>query len=204
MNQRDYKLSELVAIFDNAATDEECDTLLKWFLDNEDRHEDGMVHGSGDSRDGIPVSNQIIKNHKIARQIYPMPEDPVSDLMTQIIFGGLTKYSELYPIPNGQPLCARDYSIRVYHKGIGCFKEHADQIAGSLVTRVFAIIFYLNDVEEGGETEFPYLNIKVAPVKGRLLIFPCNYLFRHRGNIPISNDKFIITSFINFVDAKSS
>ena len=190
---KDCKLIDLIAVFDNRATSEECNSIVKWFLDNEDRHVDGMVYGNKQT------SNQTIKDFKIARQIYPLPQDSVSDLITKIIFKGFSDYSNIYPFPHNQPLCAKDYSVRVYHKDTGCFKEHIDQVAGT-VTRIFAVIFYLNDVEEGGETEFPQLEVKVSPVKGRLLIFPCNYLFRHSGNIPISDDKFVITAFINFVE----
>ena len=32
-------------------------------------------------------------------------------------------------------------------------------------------LVYLNDVEEGGETKFPILNIEVKPRVGRMLVF---------------------------------
>ena len=57
---------------------------------------------------------------------------------------------------------------------------------------------YLNDVEIGGETEFPEWNIAVRPER-KVLLFPCNYLFKHKGNVPISNEKYIATNFINFM-----
>lgn len=37
--------------------------------------------------------------------------------------------------------------------------------------RLFTTLCYLNDVEDGGETEFPYLKIKVKPKLGRVLVF---------------------------------
>lgn len=37
--------------------------------------------------------------------------------------------------------------------------------------RLITVLCYLNDVEAGGETEFPKLGIKVDPKPGRLLIF---------------------------------
>jgi prolyl 4-hydroxylase len=37
--------------------------------------------------------------------------------------------------------------------------------------RLFTTICYLNNVKEGGETEFPFLKIKVKPKRGRVLIF---------------------------------
>ncbi len=37
--------------------------------------------------------------------------------------------------------------------------------------RLFTTILYLNEVEEGGETDFPRLRVSVRPVPGRLLLF---------------------------------
>ena len=37
--------------------------------------------------------------------------------------------------------------------------------------RLFTTICYLNDVDTGGETEFPHLKLRIAPRLGRVLIF---------------------------------
>jgi len=37
--------------------------------------------------------------------------------------------------------------------------------------RTYTFMIYLNDVEEGGETEFPRLNIKIKPLLGRAIIW---------------------------------
>lgn len=38
--------------------------------------------------------------------------------------------------------------------------------------RILTFFLYLSDVEEGGETAFPSLNIAVSPKKGRALLWP--------------------------------
>merc|ERR1712228_870204 len=38
--------------------------------------------------------------------------------------------------------------------------------------RLLTLFVYLNDVEEGGETEFPRLGIKVKPKKGKAILWP--------------------------------
>ena len=55
---------------------------------------------------------------------------------------------------------------------------------------------YLNDVEEGGETEFLHLDLKVKPTKGTLMWFPVHYPYVHRGNVPLSGDKYIMTGWV--------
>lgn len=39
-------------------------------------------------------------------------------------------------------------------------------------TRVYTVFIYLSSVEQGGETEFPFLNLKVKPERGAALIWP--------------------------------
>ncbi len=64
-------------------------------------------------------------------------------------------------------------------------------------------MFYLNDVEEGGETEFYYQNLKSKPKQGTMVIAPASFTHTHRGNKPISCDKYIFTSWILFQRAQN-
>ena len=59
--------------------------------------------------------------------------------------------------------------------------------------RLLAFTLYLNDVEEGGETEFLYQSIRIKPKKNRLIIWPAAFTHVHRGNPPLSKEKYIIT-----------
>ena len=61
------------------------------------------------------------------------------------------------------------------------------------------MFWYLNDVDEGGETIFTEpLDIKVKPKAGRVLIFPPMWMYPHAGLAPKSNAKYIIGSYLNF------
>ena len=62
--------------------------------------------------------------------------------------------------------------------------------------RVLAFAIYLNDVEEGGETEFLHFKKRVKSKKGRIVIWPASFPYFHRGNPPISNEKYILTSWM--------
>ena len=57
---------------------------------------------------------------------------------------------------------------------------------------------YLNDVSDGGETEFPYYNLKVTPEKGKTLIWPSEWTHAHRGCIVKKGPKYIITGWMHF------
>ena len=57
---------------------------------------------------------------------------------------------------------------------------------------------YLNDVEEGGETEFLYQSLRIPAQQGTLCIFPAYYTHTHRGNPPLSNPKYIATGWLEY------
>jgi prolyl 4-hydroxylase len=48
-------------------------------------------------------------------------------------------------------------------------KEHREQLHG---VRLLTFLVYLDDVEDGGGTNFPQLNITVQPKRGRALLWP--------------------------------
>jgi hypothetical protein len=64
--------------------------------------------------------------------------------------------------------------------------------------RVLAWMIYLNDVEEGGETEFLYQHLRVKPTTGTFVIWPAGFTHTHRGNPPLSNTKYIMTGWLEF------
>ena len=64
--------------------------------------------------------------------------------------------------------------------------------------RVLAWMLYLNDVDEGGETEFLYQHVRFKPKRGDFLVWPGGFTHTHRGNPPISNDKYICTGWVEW------
>jgi len=62
--------------------------------------------------------------------------------------------------------------------------------------RAFVFTIYLNDVEEGGETEFLHFSKRVKPKTGRIVIWPAAFPYLHRGNTPLSGEKYILTSWM--------
>jgi len=62
--------------------------------------------------------------------------------------------------------------------------------------RLVLWMYYLNDVEAGGETEFYFQKRSIKPKKGTVVIAPAGFTHTHRGNVPISGDKYILTSWL--------
>lgn len=62
--------------------------------------------------------------------------------------------------------------------------------------RMAVFTVYLNDVPEGGETEFLYKSLRVEAKKGRLVLWPSDWTYLHRGNPPLSGTKYIMTGWV--------
>ena len=92
------------------------------------------------------------------------------------------------------------YSFKIQKTPIGGGYHvwHYESSGKNVCNRLAAWMLYLNDVEEGGETEFLYYHKRVKPTQGTLLIWPAGYTHTHRGNPPISNDKYVITGWLEF------
>ena len=54
----------------------------------------------------------------------------------------------------------------------------------------------MNDVDDGGHTIFN--GMKIDPKKGRLVMFPPTWMFPHMGEEPISNTKYIMSSYLRY------
>lgn len=68
--------------------------------------------------------------------------------------------------------------------------------------RVLLFMFYLNSVAEGGETEFLYQQRSLRPEQGVMVIAPGGFTHTHKGHVPRSSDKYIVTSWILFQRAE--
>lgn len=75
---------------------------------------------------------------------------------------------------------------------------HSEGMHRELSNRILSFILYLNDVEDGGETEFLYQKRRVKPKKGRCVLWPAAFTHPHRGNPPLSGDKYVLTGWVQF------
>ncbi|MEJ8569730.1 2OG-Fe(II) oxygenase [Elongatibacter sediminis] len=78
--------------------------------------------------------------------------------------------------------------------GADRFQPHFDSI-GEVADRYLVFLWYLNGVDEGGETEFVDLDIRSRPETGKLLIFPPFWMYRHAGRPPVSGPKYILSTY---------
>lgn len=61
--------------------------------------------------------------------------------------------------------------------------------------RLATLLFYLNDVAEGGETNFPLQDIKVRPQQGKAIMFPVGFTHPH-SVLPAKSGRYIMQTWI--------
>lgn len=89
--------------------------------------------------------------------------------------------------------------IKRYPRGQGYFDDHVDVRNRASSCRFLAFLFYLDDVDEGGRTEFRELGSWAEPVAGRVLVFPPTWMFPHRGSMVPHADKHIMSTYLHYV-----
>lgn len=58
--------------------------------------------------------------------------------------------------------------------------------------RNFAVLLYLNNIEEGGELVFPVQETTVKPIQGKVLIFPTSFMFPHTTIPALNEDRYVL------------
>ena len=122
-----------------------------------------------------------------------------SSLVNSHLSIALDEYIKLFPTINAYQTALYSVRQKIQKTPIsGGFHEwHCENSHVEVLNRVLAWSIYLNDVDEGGETEFLYQSERVKAKKGKIVIFPAGFMHTHRGNPPISNEKYILTGWFN-------
>ena len=98
-------------------------------------------------------------------------------------------------------ITADNFMAQKYTANEGRYVYHNDSMIEWEVKRkrFMTYLWYLNNVDEGGETTFDgKYNIK--PTTGKMILFPASWTFPHCGKMPVSSDKYIITGWIYTTD----
>ena len=194
-----YEFKEFIGIYENAFTLKECEDTIKLF---ENYHKAGYSYSRL-----LEGKNTLNSKNDVSVTISPSIEldwDPgfISSFHKRF-------YDYIYPIYNIQyPVlqCLQKHKSKhikiqktcptqgyhVWHCEHNAFPGDRD--------RVLAWTLYLNDVEEGGETEFLYQSMRIKPKTGTFALFPAHFTHTHRGNPPLSGVKYIATGWIEFLN----
>tara|TARA_R100000030_G_scaffold93924_1_gene80371 strand:- start:31 stop:597 length:567 start_codon:yes stop_codon:yes gene_type:complete len=177
MNVLDFVLK-----IDNVLPHETCDELIKLF--EESIYKDRM------ERQGYPNwTNLWICND------YPEVDQKLQNVYMTVARGYQTWLGVYGDHFNTNTFKFEGTNMKRYIGGTDdMYKRHAD--VGTLGTckRYLAMLFYLNDDFEGGETIF-YPEMSIRPKKGSVVVFPPYWLFPHEGTPVIKGRKYIMSNY---------
>jgi len=91
-----------------------------------------------------------------------------------------------------------DFNIQKYKPSQAYHSWHCEHANIRSSKRHLVWMTYLNDVKQGGETEWYYQKLKVKPEKGLTVIWSADWTFTHKGHTTIDEDKYIITGWLSF------
>ncbi|XP_067623244.1 uncharacterized protein [Eurosta solidaginis] len=103
-----------------------------------------------------------------------------------------------------EKLQVANYGLGGHYEPHWDFYLTSERIPEGLGNRMATAIFYLTEVEQGGATAFPYLNVAIKPKKGNVLFFynlhrslAGDYRTRHGGCPVLKGSKWIANIWIN-------
>ena len=171
----------LIVVLENFLSDGECESLINLSKERLTRSKVGVTHIENEMRTSSGMFFDESENEMVKKI-----EKRASKIMS-------------IPIEHAE-------NLQILHYKIGQeYKPHFDFFASSSVmnNRISTIIMYLNDVEEGGETFFPLLNISITPKKGTAVYFEyfyndpeLNNLTLHCGSSVKRGEKWVATQWM--------
>ena len=160
---------------------------------------------SASHRPGVTVAG-FLPDVKLTTDLVVNPASPcwrdLDALLYRTLGEALPKYREDIPRDYdlkaylSGPLTDGGFLMKKYEADEGFYDWHNDfDVKPDGKWRVLTFLWYLNDVPEGGETEFVD-GTKIRAEAGKLLLFPATWSLRHRGNRPRGTFKYILTGWL--------
>lgn len=193
---------DFIGIYENAYSDEYCDNVVHQYKELENagfgwtRQDVQDVATNIKDNTQIDTQSLLYRTNSININGFGSAHQEFIDIFDQNIWG---EYSTKYSILEGhRGLGIYSNKVQKIEPGQGYHVWHCETQTREMSNRVLSYILYLNDIDDGGETEFLYQSIRVKPKKGTFILFPATFTHTHRGNPPLSDTKYIMNGWVEF------
>ena len=165
--------------------DELFDVLKDYHKNNTEYKYGSEATHDKDTKQSTDVNIQFVSNNKFIKDY------------TNYLINGLKAYSKKYEYFNSELTISEGFNIQHYGPGQGFKRWHNERDQYQSHQRALVFMTYLNDVPDGGGTEFAYYpEIKIKAKRGLSLLWPTDFTHTHRGIIS-QHDKYIITGWFH-------
>ena len=193
-------IDNFIGIFDNALSHKECDDLISVYKESQrlnyikTRQDIGYDHQQADN--SLVFANS---KHMTNSIFFSQQQNHVQSFVDSA-WKCYDEYAKKYGVLDSvhKHRFYNDIKIQKTEPSGGYHVWHCEHDGRKQGSRLLLVMVYLNDVQEGGETEFLYQSLRVKPKKGTLVICPSGFTHTHRGNPPLSGDKFMINGWVEF------
>jgi len=192
------KHEQFIGTYEGAFSKEYCDAVIQYF-------EDMVKAGYGINRQQQDNVSKINKDDSMVFSTgsvvitFPQSVDLMKKFNEVLWNDCYTDYSnKFWSLHDHSEHNSYSYKIQKTDPGQGYHVWHCESDTRSNCNKILVWSLYLNDIEEGGETEFIYQHMRIKPKQGTLVIWPAAFTHTHRGNPPLSNSKYIVTGWIEF------
>jgi hypothetical protein len=166
----------------------------------------GMDKSVKDTQDMIiPETDEWDKiNQELTKELEKHVKLYIKSIETEVNYKKENNFGRDYHHLQEKLIQVNNFMIQRYEQNKGKYVYHHDGSNESKQSRAITYLWYLNDVVDGGETDFFGGTFHVKPEKGKLLLFPACWCYPHRGNMPISSSKYIVTGWLYTENKKST
>ena len=187
--------NNFIGIYKNAIPVDLCNQMIVFF---DDLHKSGFTKNR-QKHNNVKKTEKEDDSLFFAEVMHINNYEIANDFSNNFWANSYFNYSQQYSILNELDQ-HKIYNLKIQKTKIGGGYHvwHCEQGDRTTSNRLLAFIAYLNDVDEGGETEFLYYPKRVSAKAGTILLFPSAFTHTHRGNPPISNTKYIATGWVEF------
>ena len=199
-NNIEATYQDFIGVYENAFDQQFCDKLINLY---ELYNESGRIWNSHPNHSRSTIDQMSSTVLPCMPDELTMNNDELHFFLQEFneVFWNICykDYSDKYDMINHcQYHTIRSYKLQKTLPSQGYHLWHCEHMNRDQGDRLAVYTVFLNDIPEGGETEFLYQGVRVPPKKGTVCIFPAGYTHAHRGNPPIGETKYIMTGWIVF------
>lgn len=175
-----------------------CDLLIKHFDES-----NLIARGTILNKEGVTLVDSSVKDTMALTVDFNDNKDEVVGYYNRILKACIEAYKNEYGYCDGYSAwgLVEPGVIQLYNPFSTGFIYHTERFSAKSPASNRHLVFmtYLNDVNQGGETEFFYQKLLVKPQKGLTLIWPADWTHTHRGNPLGEQKKYIITGWLSYI-----
>jgi len=168
-----------------------CTDLIKYF------------ENSSNKKQGVLALSGVTKKRKSSTDLHINTANQDKEILNYYkeLAKVIEEYKKKYKYCNTQQdpwSMTETWNLQKYKPKEGYFVKHFERTGSITVNRHLTFMTYLNNVRNGGETEFYYQQLKIKPETGLTLVWGTDWTFTHRGIPSKTETKYIATGWYSY------